>query len=551
MLFSLLFYAYWYTQVIFDVRRVSKPNHSFLGGYKMSTQVKSDKIRMFVFLPAFILLVVTIILNFATPETFLTVTEAAKDFMTIQSGWMFSLAGVACLIIVLLAYFSPLGEVRVGGPNAKPLLDRKSWFAVTLTTTIASGIIFWGTAEPIWHLAYPPQGIEPMSAEAAKFAMETLFLHWTFVPYAFYTVPTIVFAFAYYNMKKNFSVGSEISPILGKMDQKKIDRWVDAIILFAIGTGIASSFATSVMNMGGGINALTGINNDKTVWIIVAIVTTILFTAASGSGLFKGIKVLAKFNVYLYYLIIGVLVILGPTVYMFSLGTEAFGGFLSGLFDKALFTGAAANDSWATGWTTFYWTNWMAWAPVTAVFLARISYGYKIKEIITMNFFIPAGFGAVWMTVLGGTAINFQMTGKVDLLTIMNEQGSGAAGYAILSQFPLSGLLIVIYLIAVIVSFATATDSTTNAMASICTTGITEAEQEAPLYLKVLWGAIIGTMAVIFLATFGGEGIKMLSYLGGFPALILGILSLISLVVIMKRPQKYDVVSKQQKEENE
>ncbi|PKM52084.1 MAG: BCCT transporter [Firmicutes bacterium HGW-Firmicutes-7] len=507
----------------------------------MSTKTKSN-IRPFVFFPAFILLLVTIILNFVNPEAFLTVTTAAKDFMTVQCGWMFSLAGVACLIVVILAYFSPLGEIRVGGANAKPLLKKGSWFAITLTTTIAAGIMFWGTAEPLWHLAYPPIGIEPMSPAAAKFAMETLFLHWTFVPYAFYTVPTIVFAFAYYNMKKPFSVGSQISPVLGNRNQKKIDIWVDAIILFAIGTGIASSFATAVMNMGGGINALTGINSDKTLYIIITIAATALFTFASGSGLFKGIKFLAKFNVYLYYIIIAALVILGPTVYMFSLGTESFGGFLSGIFSKALFTGAAASDSWASGWTTFYWTNWMAWAPVTAVFLARISYGYKIKEIITMNFLIPSAFGAVWMTIVGGTAINFQMTGRVDLIAIMNEQGSGAAGYAILNELPLAGVLMVIYLIAVIVSFATATDSTTNAMASICTTGITEADQEAPLYLKVLWGAIIGLIAVVFLATFGVDGIKMLSYLGGFPALILGVLSLISLVFIMNKPKKYDIV---------
>ena len=506
--------------------------------------MNNNKIRPVVFYPAFILLTLAIILNFINYDAFLSVTTAAKDFMTVQCGWMFSLAGVACLIAVVFIYLSPLGNVRLGGEKAKPVLNRSSWFAFTITTTIASGLVFWGTAEPIWHLAYPPKGIEPMSANAAKFAMETLFLHWTFVPYAFYTVPTIVFAFAYYNMKKSFSIGSQISPLLGNRDQKKINIAIDAIILFAIGAGIASSFSTAISNMGGGINALTGINVSTGMYIVLAIGSTVLFTLCSVSGLFKGINYLAKFNVYLYYFIVAVLVLFGPTVYMFSLGTEAYGGFLSNIFEKALFTGAAAGDSWATGWTTFYWTNWMAWAPVTAVFLARISYGYKIKEVVTMNFIIPSLFSTIWMTIIGGTAINFQMTGRVDLLSIMNEQGSGAAGYAVLREFPLSSAFIVIYLIAVVVTFATATDSTTNAMASICTTGITEVEQEAPILIKVVWGAIIGAMAVIFLATFGDGAIKMLSYLGGFPALILGVMSLIALVLIMKNPNKYDVVSK-------
>lgn len=210
------------------------------------------------------------------------------------------------------------------------------------------------------------------------------------------------------------------------------------------------------------------------------------------------------------------------------------------LFSKALFTGTAAGDTWASGWTMFYWSNWMAWAPVSAVFLARISYGYKIKEVVTMNFVIPSIFSVVWMTILSGTTINFQMTGRVDVLAIMNQQGSGAAAYAVLREFPLSGVIIGIYLIAVIISFITATDSTTNAMASICTTGISDGSKEAPLSIKIIWGIIVGAVSLIFTAALGIDGMKMLSYLGGFPALFLGILSIVSLFVIMGKPQKYD-----------
>ena len=514
----------------------------------MIKKPEGNRMKPIVFFPTFFLLVLTIILSFANYDAFLRLTTLAKDFMTIQAGWLFSLAGVACLIVIVLAYFSPLGNVRIGGPNAKPLLKKSSWFAITLCTTIAAGILFWGTAEPIWHLAYPPHGIEPMSAEAAKFAMETLFLHWTFIPYAIYAIPTIVFAFAYYNMKRAFSVGSEISPILKKNQQHKFDIVVDAVILFAVAAAISASFGTAVMNMGGGINALFGIDNTQGLWIVITLVGTIAFIISSSTGLFKGIRILSDFNVYLYYIIIGALVLLGPTVYMFSLGTEALGGFLSGIFDKALFTGAAANDSWASDWTTFYWSNWIAWAPVTAVFLARISYGYKVKEIITMNFLIPSAFSAVWMTVLGGTSINLQMTGELDILSIMNEQGSAAAGYAVLGSLPASGLLIGIYLLAVIISFITATDSTTNAMASICTSGITDGSQEAPLYIKVIWGVIVGAVALIFIASLGLDGIRMLSYLGGFPALFLAILSIISLVYIMGKPQKFDIYSRTDKD---
>lgn len=500
------------------------------------------RLRLVVFLPAFLLLVLTIILNFTNYEAFLNVTTAAKDFMVIQSGWLFSLVGAACLVVIIGAFFSPLGNVRIGGPNAKPLINKMSWFTITLCTTIAAGIMFWGMAEPIWHLAYPPVslGIEPMSAEAAKFAMETLFLHWTFLPYAIYAVPTVVFAFAYYNMKRSFSVGSEISPIMGKRDQKKIDVTIDAVVIFCVAAGIAASFGTSVMNMGGGINALFGIDNSKLLWIIITIAGTTAFVISSATGLFKGIRILSDFNVFLYVIILGALVILGPSAYVFSLGTESLGGFMTNIFDKALFTGAASGDTWASGWTVFYWSNWMAWAPVSAVFLARITYGYTVKEVITMNFLIPSIFSAVWMTIIGGTAINFQMTGAVDVLGIMLEQGSAAAGYAVLGNLPFSGILIFIYLVAVFISFVTATDSTTNAMASISSTGIQDGKQEAPMFIKIIWGVTVGAVSLIFITTLGIDGIRMLSYLGGFPALFLGILSIASLILVMGNPAKFD-----------
>ena len=502
----------------------------------------SNRLRKRVFFPPFFLLILTIILNFIDQESFVALTTVAKDFMVGDLGWVFSLTGMICAGTIAFAYFSPLGHVRLGGPDAKPVLNKFSWFAITLCTTIAAGILFWGTAEPLWHLAYPPEslGIEAMSADAAKYAMETMYLHWTFFPYAFYSVPTIVFAFAYYNMNRSFSVGSQVSPLISSERQNKINAVVDAVVLFAVAAGISSSFGTAIMNMGGGMNALFGIDNSKTLWVIIAIVATIVFTISSSSGLLKGIRILSDFNIYLYLIIIAALVLFGPSMYAFALGTEAFGGFLDNLFSKALFTGAAAGDGWPASWTMFYWSNWMAWAPVAAVFLARIAYGYTIREVIMMNFVVPALFSAVWMTILAGITLNFQMTGAVDVLAVMKEQGSAAAAYQVLGNLPLSGLIIGIYLIAVMISFITATDSTTNAMAGLCTSGLREADEEAPLVLKITWGLMIGAISLIFITVLGLDGIKMLSYLGGFPALFLGVLSVVSLLVIMRKPEKFD-----------
>lgn len=62
--------------------------------------------------------------------------------------------------------------------------------------------------------------------------METMFLHWTVTPYAIYTLPTIVFAFAYYNMRNPFPVSSQFAPVLRRWAENRIfTQAVDAVVL--------------------------------------------------------------------------------------------------------------------------------------------------------------------------------------------------------------------------------------------------------------------------------------------------------------------------------
>lgn len=141
------------------------------------------KIRYNVFLPSFILIICTILFSIADNNMFVEITTYAKNMMISQFGWLFSITGIVCLISIIAAYFSPIGNIKIGGESAHPLMKKSSCVFIILCTTIAAGILFWGTSEPIYHLASPPAslGIEPLSPQAAKYAMETMYLHWTFM----------------------------------------------------------------------------------------------------------------------------------------------------------------------------------------------------------------------------------------------------------------------------------------------------------------------------------------------------------------------------------
>ena len=132
--------------------------------------------------------------------------------------------------------FSPIAQVKIGGKKAKPLLSKWRWFTITLCTTIAIGILFWGTAEPIYHLHAPPVGlgITPNSTEAAIFSLSTMFLHWTFTPYGIYTLASLMFALVYYNLKQPFNLGSLLYPLIGDRAHGKLSKVIDAICLYAL-----------------------------------------------------------------------------------------------------------------------------------------------------------------------------------------------------------------------------------------------------------------------------------------------------------------------------
>ena len=51
------------------------------------------------------------------------------------------------------------------------------------------------------------------------------------------------------------------------------------------------------------------------------------------------------------------------------------------------------SDKIGRQWTIFYWGNWFAWAPVTALFLGRLAIGYSVREFIAMNLVLPSLFG--------------------------------------------------------------------------------------------------------------------------------------------------------------
>ncbi|MDR2553067.1 MAG: BCCT family transporter, partial [Treponema sp.] len=327
-------------------------------------------IRPVVFIPPALLTIAALMYSLIDNTGFSAMAAAANNWLLDKFGWLFSLGSLCFLAGIIIVFFSPLAKVKIGGQDAVPVMSDFNWFAITLCTTIAIGILFWGTAEPLYHFTGPPRGfgIEAGSPGAVRFAMSSMFMHWTFTPYAIYTLPALMFAFAFYNMRKPFSLGSALVPVIGDRAAGKPGEVIDAVCLYALILGMAASLGTGILSLTGGLSYQYGIpNNALTYWIIGAVIVAV-FIISAGTGLMKGIRFLSDINTKALIVITLFVFLFGPTTYILQLGSEGLGEYFSTFFQRSLITGAAAYtggegiDMWGQWWTNFYFANWLAWA---------------------------------------------------------------------------------------------------------------------------------------------------------------------------------------------
>lgn len=503
------------------------------------------KIKWNVFLPPWLFMLVIVVLNLTNYNLFIRFIDSCSNWILEHFTGGFCLLALLSVLLIVVTYFSPIGKVRIGGEDCEPMVSYWNYLWIVLCTIMAAGIMLWACAEPMYHIYQPPENITSGSGstEAIAWAMDTMFLEWSFTPMCIYGLPAILFAFLFYNMKLPFSIGSMLIPAFG---ETRIKRWmpvIDVVCLFALCSGMAASLGQGVLLLSGGIEDYSNgwIQSGPFLWFISTFVIVMMFVISASTGINRGIQKLSNLNSVLYFLLGGFVLLLGPASFLLDFGLESIGHYLNNFFQISLFTGSLQGKEWVQSWSGFYWCNWLAWMPITAIFLGKISRGYTIRQMIRTIVIIPALFSIFWIVLFSGSAIYQQMENG-SVYASMTNRGTEAATFTVLESLPLAKITILLFLIVLLNSFVTAADSNTNAMSSLCSTGLCLENTESPIVLKMIWGVTIGAICFLMLVSYGIDGIKKISNLGGFPDAFLMLFFMISWIKIMRNPEKYSKV---------
>lgn len=510
------------------------------------------KIRYTVFLVPVILLTIGLFCSLTAEESFSGFLNMINAGLLSRFGWLYSLTTLALLCVSIWVMLSPFGRVKIGGNKAQPKLKTKDVFAITLCSIAGIGLVTWGTAEVIAHYTSPLStlGIAAYSDEAANFAMETVLLHWTFPAYATYSLPALLFAFLFYNMKRPFSVSEYLYPVLGEKLRYGIRGIVDMICIFTLLCGMVGTIGTTALSVLGGVSYLSAETIQKTVVSISIVIAVIVasFVISSITGIMKGIKALSNINLYFFIGLAVFTLIFGPTSFIFNYGTEAVGNLIRDFFPAMLRTNAVSGDDWSYWWSIFYWAAYIAWAPISGMFIAKVCYGQTVRRVVMLTLIGPSIFTGIWMSIFSGTSIYFERAGFG--LSEAYARGYEYTAYAVFEHLPLTLPITIIFLFVAAVSVITASDSATDAMADLV---LEEKDGEASektadsanrrvkTAVKIVLGCVIGITAFIIVAFSDISGIKMISTIGAFPALWIEILVIIGIIKIALHPEKYDV----------
>jgi choline/glycine/proline betaine transport protein len=455
------------------------------------------------------------------------------------------------ILCFVLALWPTAGRMKLGVEEDEPEFTNFSWFSMMFGAGIGIGMLTFATAEPMYHFAANPATIqgttEGSTAGNVRDAYIWSFTHWGLAAWACYAIVGLALAFFSYRRGLPLTIRSALTPIFGQKLSGPIGHVVDIVAVVATVLGVAQTLGFGVEQFISGLSRIgfgdwlysvneAGERSSSTLGIIFALVIIMgASTLSALSGVGKGIKWLSNINMGLSFFVLAFFLLFGSTFF----GAQAL---VLGIFDYLvsipgnIFTVWAADGTetgdalagWQGGWTIFYWAWWIAFAPFVGVFLARISKGRTIREYVLGAMMIPAVMCFVWFALVGGTAIDLELTGVADGAIA----GAGQADqlFAMLSVMLSDGLAYIMSVVVVILLLTYLVTSADSAVLIINT--INAAGDEGPKARPhiLFWGAALAFVVGGLILAGGLGAIQTAMVIGALPFSLVMVLMGLSLI---------------------
>ncbi|MBP6341605.1 MAG: BCCT family transporter [Moraxella sp.] len=482
-----------------------------MNGVKVEKFGPFPRVNRPVFIASALLIVGFIVFGSLFGELAGEVFSQLQSFITHRFRWLFIILMNVTVVFSLYIALSRYGDIRLGHQTEHPEYSLLSWFGMLFSAGIGIGLLYWGTAEPLYHFMSPPMG-QAETVEAAKQAMSISFLHWGIHAWALYCVVALSLAYFHYRRGLPLSIRSVLYPLIGQKIYGKWGHVVDTLAVFGTMFGVVTSLGLGAMQINAGFSNVFGIPNNVPVQLCLIAIITAMATLSVMMGLDKGIKRLSDINIVLTVLLLGFMLFFGPTQFIIDSFIENIGNYVSQLIPLGFWSEAYSNTDWQANWTIFYWAWWVSWSPFVGIFVARISRGRTIREFIFGVLFIPMLLLFFWFTTFGGSAVHMELMGNYGLIEAVKAD-YGSAIFKLIEYYPLTKPLTLVIVVMIMLWFVTSSDSASFVIDMLTAGGDTN----PPKIQRLFWALSQGVIAAVLLVAGGLSALQAVAIIAGFP----------------------------------
>ncbi|MBJ6136835.1 BCCT family transporter [Marinobacter litoralis] len=418
-------------------------------------------------------------------------------------GSYFQMLLLATFFIAIGLACTPAAAAKIGNLD-RPEMSTFRWLSIIMCTLLAGGGVFFAAGEPVYHFVVTPPAFdtEPGTIEAVSSAMAQSFMHWGFLAWAVLgTLAAIVLAHTHYVKGKPLQPRTLLYPVFG---ERIMSGWIgsviDAFCVIAIVAGTVGPIGFLATQMSFGLSELFGLTDGLGTQMAILAALAAIYVTSAVTGVHRGIQFLSRMNVFLALAIAAIIFVFGPTLFYTNTYMQSMGQYVSSFLDMATMTADTAPNWWMKWWTVFFFAWFIGYAPLMAIFVARISRGRSIREMILAVAVMAPIATTIWFTLLGGSGIYYQMTGVIDLAEALNNFRFDVATLTVAQALPGGGFMALAILILTTIFVATTGDSMSYSIAVV-----SSGHDQPKTFVRAFWGIAMATMAGILLYMGAGQ----------------------------------------------
>lgn len=492
----------------------------------MIKKIRNSKIDWIITLVPLFFIVGLSILFFFLPQQSNAVLSQIRFVLGDSFGIYYLIIGLGIFLLSLFIACSKYGNIVLGKQDEKPKYSFFTWGSMMFTAGLAADILFYSFSEWILYASDPHIGeLGSMQDWASVFPL----FHWSLIPWGFYLVLAAAFGFMLHVRNRDRQRFSEACrPVLGKHTDGLLGRIIDLVAVFALLAGTATTFSLATPLMASIIETVFHISiNRNIITVLILLVTCVVYTYSLLHGI-KGISLLAKACIYMFFLLLGyVLLFGGETRYIIETGFSAFGRMIQNFFELATFTDPQRTTSFAQNWTIFYWAYWMVWCVAAPFFIGSISRGRTIRQTILGGYVFGVGSTVISFIILGNYSLGLQVSNVNDFLAMYQQTGDlYTIIISIINTLPIPVFVLILLLLTMIAFYATSFDSIAL-IASCYSYRKLKSDQKPSRVIELMWCLLLIALPIALVFSESSmNNLQSVSIIAAFP--IGAIIALIS-----------------------